>query len=57
MRYSRPSALSPTLDWTNAPLEFRFMCNLEMFSKLGGPTIGEIVRYRNRPEYCLLWRT
>ena len=42
MRYSRPSALSPTLDWTNAPLEFRFMCNLEMFSKLGGPTIGAI---------------
>ena len=39
----RPSAPLPRLDWTDAPLEFSFMCNSEMVSKLGSPTIGAIV--------------
>ena len=43
MRYSSPSAPSPRLDWKDAFLEFRFMCNSEMVSKLCGLMIRVIV--------------
>ena len=42
MRYSKLSASFPRLEWTNSGLEIIFMCNSEMVSKLGGPTIGAI---------------
>ena len=44
MRYSRKSAPLPRLDWIDTALEFSFMCNSGMVSKLGGLTIGVIVR-------------
>ena len=53
MRYSRPSAPLPRLDCTDAALEFSFMCNLEMVTKLCGPAIGEIVR-NGKPSIILL---
>ena len=43
MRHSRPIVPSTRLGCTDAALEFSFMCNLEMVSKLGGPMIGAIV--------------
>ena len=39
MRYSRKSAPLPMWDWIDTALEFSFMCNSEMVSKLGVLTI------------------
>ena len=44
MRYSSPSAPPPILYCKEPALEFSFMCNSEMVSQLGDPTIGAIFR-------------